>query len=74
MENNRCSKKPWSDRKNRFKNFFQKTNDGFGLSDPDYLRSTFIRKTYIQANGRTEYEQTRFATQRITLLSVEGIL
>ena len=79
MENKRCSKKPWSDRKksiqkffskkltidsdsptpiafdqtlwkttstrknhgltekNRIKIFFQKTNDGFGFPDPDYL-------------------------------------
>ena len=26
-----------------------------------------------RTDGRTEYERTRFATQRITLLSVEGI-
>ena len=30
-------------------------------------------RTDGRTDGRTEYERTRFATQRITLLSVEGI-
>ena len=78
MENNRCSKKPWSDRKNRLKIFFKNLTMDSDSPTPITFDQTLSEKhpenihSGERTDGRTEYERTRFATQRMTLLSVEG--